>query len=84
MYYAILYGHLPFWGDTEEDFIDKIMHAPVKFNADIPVTNECKEVIKGMLNKDPEKRMQLMEIMETHYFQMENADLETKVEALKK
>lgn len=21
MYYAILFGHLPFWGDSEEEFI---------------------------------------------------------------
>ena len=38
MMYAMLYGHLPFWGDTEDEFIDKITHAPLKFDADIPVT----------------------------------------------
>ena len=25
MFYAMLYGHLPFWGETEEEFIDKII-----------------------------------------------------------
>lgn len=24
MFYAMLYGHLPFWGDTEDDFIERI------------------------------------------------------------
>jgi len=56
MYYAMLYGHLPFWGDTEDDFIDKIITAPVKFSPDVPITTECKELLKGMLHKDPEKR----------------------------
>lgn len=45
----MLYGHLPFWGETEDEFIEKIINAPLKFDADIPVTTECKELIKGML-----------------------------------
>jgi serine/threonine protein kinase len=57
MYYAILFGHLPFWGDSEEDFIDKIITAPVKFASDVPITTECKDLLKGMLHKDPEKRV---------------------------
>lgn len=32
MLYATLYGHLPFWGDTEEEFIEKIVNSPVKFD----------------------------------------------------
>lgn len=57
MYYAILFGHLPFWGDSEEDFIDKIITAPVKFASEVPITTECKDLLKGMLHKDPEKRV---------------------------
>jgi cell cycle serine/threonine-protein kinase CDC5/MSD2 len=49
MFYAMLYGHLPFWGDTEEQFVDKIINSPLKFQTDIPVTSECKEIIRGML-----------------------------------
>ena len=84
MYYAMLYGHLPFWGDTEDDFIDKIISAPVKFDLSIPVSNECKEVLKGMLHKDPEKRYQLIEIMTLPYFIMDEGDLEDKLEAISK
>lgn len=62
MFYAMLYGHLPFWGNTEEEFIDHIINAPLKFDPLVPVTNECKEIIKGMLNKDPTKRMELVDI----------------------
>lgn len=56
MYYAMLFGHLPFWGETEEEFIDKIISAPVKFDADVVISNECKDILKGMLHKDSEKR----------------------------
>jgi len=42
MFYAMLYGHLPFWSDkTEEDFIDKILHSQFKFDRDVFVTKEC-------------------------------------------
>jgi hypothetical protein len=60
MHYAMLYGHLPFWGETEEEFIDKIVNAPLKFDSDIPVTQECKEVLKMMLNKNPINRGELI------------------------
>jgi hypothetical protein len=49
MQYAMLYGHLPFWGDSEEEFVEKITNQPLKFDADVPVTEECKEILKCML-----------------------------------
>ena len=52
----MLFGHLPFFGDTEDEFMDKIINAPLKFPNNVPVTNECKDIIRGMLNKDPSKR----------------------------
>lgn len=29
----------------------------VKFPSGVPITNDCKETIKAMLNKDPTKRL---------------------------
>jgi hypothetical protein len=49
MLYATLYGHLPFWGDTEDEFIDRIINAPLKFDANVAVTDLCKDVMRGML-----------------------------------
>lgn len=49
MLYAMIYGHLPFWADTEDEFIDMIINAPLKFDAEIAVSDECKDLIKGML-----------------------------------
>jgi serine/threonine protein kinase len=81
MHYAMLYGHLPFWGDTEEEFIDKITNAPLKFDADVPVTEECKEVLRQMLQKNPEKRTALITLIQNEYFIVDDEDIEVKVRA---
>jgi len=49
MFYAMLYGHLPFWGENEDEFIEKIITQPLRFDTDVPVTQECKDCIRGML-----------------------------------
>lgn len=63
MHYAMLFGHLPFWGESEEEFIEKITNAPLKFDADAPVTEECKEILKQMMQKNPEKRVDLITLI---------------------
>jgi serine/threonine protein kinase len=80
MFYATLYGHLPFWADTEEEFIDQIVNAPLKFDADVPVSKECKNLIRGMLQKDPEKRSPLIDIMNENYFMIDDEDLELLIQ----
>ena len=79
MVYAMIYGNLPFWGDSEEEFIERIINNPVKFPSDVPITSECKDLLKGMLHKDPEKRYQLIDIMTMPYFIMDEGDLEDKL-----
>jgi len=79
MLYATLYGHLPFWGDTEEEFIEKIVNAPLKFDSDVPITEECKDVLRGLLHKDPEKRLQLIDVMNHKYFIIDDEELEVLV-----
>lgn len=79
----MVYGYLPFWGEQEEDFIDKIVNSPLKFDADIVVTDDCKEIIKSMLIKNPEKRVELIHLIQTEYFMMEDEDLEQKIEDTK-
>jgi serine/threonine protein kinase len=76
MFYAMLYGHLPWWGETEDEFIEKIINNPLKFDADVPVSFECREVIKGMLQKHPDNRSSLIDIMNTPYFMIDDQELE--------
>ena len=54
MLYAMVYGTLPFWGnnfvdslgDTEKEFAESIINAPLTFPPDVPLTPECKELLK--------------------------------------
>lgn len=80
MFYATLFGHLPFWGETEDEFIDKILNAPFKFDEDVPLTPECKDLIKGMLQKDPAMRSPLVDIMNLEYFMMDDQELEENIQ----
>lgn len=72
----MLYGHLPFWGESEDEFIEKIISAPLRFDADVAVTPLCKEMLKGLLQKDPERRTMLVELMGMPYYTTEEEDLE--------
>ena len=49
MFYATLFGYLPFWGDTEEEFVHNIIHSPLKFPSNKPISPEAKKIITGML-----------------------------------
>lgn len=84
MLYATLFGHLPFWGDTEDEFIDRIINAPLKFDADVAVTDACKDVLKGMLQKNPENRIPLIDIMNHEYFMMDDEELEEEMKKAEK
>ena len=68
MFFAMIHGHLPFWGDTEEEFAEKIKKAPLKFDPSIFITADGTNVLKGMLDKEPSNRMNLMDVMQSPYF----------------
>ena len=51
MYYAMLFGNLPFWAETEDEFVNKIVNSPLKFPSEVAVSEECKEILRGMLHK---------------------------------
>jgi len=46
MFYAMIYGELPFDQPTEKELINSIKNDPLKFPARIPVTEEAKEVMR--------------------------------------
>lgn len=53
-----------------------IKNDKVKFPSGVPITHEGKETIKNMLNKDPTKRMQLIDFVQTPYAIMEPEDFD--------
>lgn len=73
MFYSLLYGTLPFYSKQNEDTTIKLIKtATVKFPKDIIVTPQTREIITKMLEKDPEKRIELMDVMDTEYYRMDD------------
>jgi len=80
MYFAMLYGTLPFDSSNEKELINLIKTETIKFPNDIPVTDECKDIIKNMLNKDPKERLKLIEFVDLPYALWEEDELNLKIE----
>lgn len=72
MFYSLLYGTLPFYSDDEDTTVKLIKKAPVKFQKDIPVTPQSREIILQMLERNPEKRLALMDLMEMDFFSQDD------------
>ena len=53
MFYAMLYGTLPFYSVDESQLKQKIRAAKVVFPNDVAITDMGKELLKQMLHKDP-------------------------------
>lgn len=83
MFYAMVFGSLPYSANEEKALIKQIKNDPVKFPKNSPITPEGKELIKSMLQKDPAKRVELIEFVTTPYNTMEDEEFELKYEAVK-
>ena len=83
MFYAMLYGTLPFYGENESKTKQKIRECRLRFPSDVPVTEMAKEVMRAMLTKDPEERIGLLQFMDLPYYSMEDNELERHIEEVK-
>jgi serine/threonine protein kinase len=79
MFYSLLQGTLPFYADDEDTTIKLIKTAPIKWAKDIPVTAETKEIILKMLDRDPNTRLDLMDLIEMDYFRYDDETFAAKV-----
>jgi len=79
MFYAMLFGELPFNDTNDKKLEHKICHEPVNFPRNVPVTDQAKHVISRMLEKDPEARMGLLEFMDLPYYSMNDDEMEGHV-----
>jgi serine/threonine protein kinase len=75
--FGMLYGKLPFWGNSEDEFAQSILKSKPKFDPKIPISLECKQILIKMLDKDPNKRLDILELMGMDYFQREQGVLQT-------
>jgi serine/threonine protein kinase len=79
MFFAMLFGALPFSDEDERELIRKIREEPVKFPDTVPVTDDAKEVIIKLLEKDPAKRIELLDFVDLPYCLMEEEELEREI-----
>ena len=83
MFYAMLYGTLPFYSEDESDLIQQIKKNNVYYPPEIPVTAEAKKVLASMLEKDPAKRLQLIEYITWDYYRDDDSQHNKKYIAAK-
>ena len=84
MFYAMMCGTLPFHDKDEKKMIQKIREQKVKFPPGIPITNECKNIILQMLDKDKNKRLELLKFTDMPYYLWDEDTLEEAIENTKK
>ena len=60
--YAMLCGALPFVGECSEETRKMVISKKITFPKDVVVSDPAKRLIQRMLDKDPDRRISLMEI----------------------
>ena len=72
IFYALLYGTLPFYASDEDTTIKLIKTAPLKFDKTIVVSDVSRHIISKLLEREPSKRLELMDLMDMDYCKMED------------
>ena len=66
--YQMVYGYTPFYDEYIDKIYQKILFTNVNFDSNIEIKNNLKMLIKGLLNKDPTKRIKDSDIQNQPYF----------------
>ena len=66
--YQMVYGVTPFYDEYIDIMYQKILYTNVNFDSNIKVSYNLKMLIKGLLNKDPTKRIKDSDIRVQPYF----------------
>ena len=76
MFYTMIYGELPYFSSNEKDLVQKIIKDPVKIKNTYPITAMGKEMLKAMLIKDPTKRIELIDFVQSEYNIMDDDEFD--------
>lgn len=69
MLYIMLFGEAPFDGETKIEMVKQMKNSEFKFNAEFEEKNpHVVEIIKGLLEFNPEKRMDLKSVLLNSWF----------------
>eukprot|EP01025_Chloroclados_australasicus_P009882 TRINITY_DN1383_c0_g1_i1.p1 TRINITY_DN1383_c0_g1~~TRINITY_DN1383_c0_g1_i1.p1 ORF type:complete len:679 (+),score=95.20 TRINITY_DN1383_c0_g1_i1:281-2317(+) len=62
--YVMVFGTLPFQGDSEQEVYHAIANQKLAFPDDVPVSPELRDLLINILQKDPKQRLSLYDIMQ--------------------
>lgn len=69
--FLLLRGELPFHGKSKNEIIQKTLHADINLSSDpawSSISPSCKALLKGLLTKDPSKRLTAQEALRQDWF----------------
>lgn len=75
--YMMVFGFHPFKSRNRDKTIKNIIEQPVKFPPSVPVTDELKDLLCKMLEKDPENRINMFNLMNHRWFELKDKELHT-------
>jgi serine/threonine protein kinase len=55
--HEMIYGTTPFKGSYSDETFSKIISGNIKLREDLPISSECKDIMKKLLKRDPSKRL---------------------------
>ncbi|XP_055818931.1 calcium-dependent protein kinase 26-like [Solanum dulcamara] len=63
--YILLSGVPPFWGESEEEIFDEVLHGDIDFDLDPwpKISQGAKDLVRRMLVRDPKKRLTAHEVL---------------------
>lgn len=83
MMYTMIYGELPYYSSEEKTLIKRIISDPPKFKNTYPITQMGKDMLKMMLDKDPTKRIELIDFVQSEYNIIDDEEFEQLFEKTK-
>ncbi|KAL4435655.1 hypothetical protein ABPG77_002618 [Micractinium sp. CCAP 211/92] len=60
--YAFVFGHIPFRADTVMQLFEVVRSTPVSFPGEVPASAALQDLLLGMLEKDPARRLTLEQV----------------------
>ncbi|XP_061360839.1 calcium-dependent protein kinase 1-like isoform X2 [Gastrolobium bilobum] len=73
--YILLCGVPPFWGESEQEIFEAILHSDLDFSSDPwpKISETAKDLVKKMLVRDPSKRITAYEVLRHPWIQVDGA-----------
>ncbi|KAL6508434.1 Calcium-dependent protein kinase 25 [Orobanche hederae] len=65
MIYILLSGVPPFWGESEQEIFEEVLHADIDLTSDPwpTISDSAKDLVKKMLVRDPKKRLTAHQVL---------------------